>query len=574
MTPLTLFAQEVIVHILAPVLPSPASSTAHLKKRTHNMTTTVSRRNFLRATGILGAAAGIGATLAACAPDSSTDTTGDNGTTTASGSANEAGTITAAISYELGTNGYDPMTTTAALTVAANWHTMEGLTEIDPATGEVYAALASEMPATDATSVDITLREGAVFSNGDAVTADDVVYSFERVLDPDNNSLYASFIPFIKGVNKKDDTTITLDLDYATGVLAERIAVVKIVPQATVEADPSGFDTNPIGTGAYVMTDNGGASKIVKFERNDDYTGPRPARAALMEWQIIPDASTRTNSIQSGNTMAIDSVPYLSIPQLEGASNVESVQGFGLLFAMFNLSESNPFNDLRNRQAFLYAIDMDKVITTGMSDQAAAATSFVHKEHPNYNEASTVYSLDQDKARSLFAETGLTSMRLLCTDHDWVRNCTPLIQESLAAAGITVDFTERKSADVYNTIDGDENSFDVVIAPGDPSVFGNDPDLLMRWWYAGDVWTDTRMHWKGSESYEEIQELLEEGLRSTDADEQQDIWNRTFDSLSENIPLYPLFHRKVPTAWNPGELVDFQPISLTGLSFVGVATST
>ena len=52
-----------------------------------------------------------------------------------------------------------------------------------------------------------------------------------------------------------------------------------------------------------------------------------------------------------------------------------------------------------------------------------------------------------------------------------------------------MEFTEKKSADVYNTIDGKPAAYDVVIAPGDPSVFGNDPDLLMRWWYAGDTWT-------------------------------------------------------------------------------------
>ena len=564
MTPLTISFNEHSVTIQL-------TAWAPLLKRMYLMSTTITRRNFLRATGILGAAAGIGATLAACAPDN-TGTSGSTSTAAGTGTANEEGTITAAISYELGTNGYDPMTTTSALTVAANWHTLEGLTEIDPATGEVYAALASALPSADATSLDIKLRDGATFHNGDAVTADDVVFSFERVLDPANNSLYASFIPFIKSVTKKDDTTVTIDLDYATGIISERLAVVKIVPKSVVEADASGFDANPIGSGPYKMTDNG-ASKVVKFERNDDYNGPRPARAAKMEWQIIPDASTRTNSLQSGSTMAIDSVPYLSIPQLEATSTVESVQGFGLLFAMFNCSEGNPFNDVRNRQAFLYALDMDKIVKTGMSDQATPATSFVQKEHPNYNQASTVYSLDADKAKALFAETGLTSLNLLCTDHDWVKNCTPLIQESLAALGINVSFTERKSADVYNTIDGKPEAYDVVIAPGDPSVFGNDPDLLMRWWYAGDVWTDSRMHWKGSESYDQVQNLLEEGIRATDKAEQQDIWNRTFDAISDNVPLYPLFHRKVPTAWNSNALVDFNPISLTGLSFSGVATT-
>ena len=497
-------------------------------------------------------------------------TTGEGG----GGTAAEDGTIHAAISYELGTNGYDPMTTTAALTIAANWHTLEGLTEMDPATGETYAALAAEKPDSgDETTVDVTLREGATFHDGSPVTADDVVFSFERVMDEANQSLYASFIPFIESVEAKDDTTVTFTLSNPTGLFADRLSVVKIVPRAVVEADATAFDAVPTGSGPYRMTDNGGTSKVVRFERHDDYNGPRPARAATMEWQIIPDASTRINSIQSGSTQAIDSVPYLNIEQLESTSQVESIQGFGLLFAMFNNHESNKFADVRARQAFLYGIDMDRVLETAMHGQATAATSFLQKEHPNYQEAATVYTYDEAKAKQLFEEAGVTSLRLLCTDHDWVKNCTPLIQESLSNLGISVDFTERKSSDVYNTIDGNPESYDVVIAPGDPSVFGNDPDLLMRWWYAGDTWTDTRMHWKGTDSYNRVQELLDAGVTATDADVAQDSWNQLFDLLSEEVPLYPLFHRKAPTAWNGDTLVDFQPISLTGLSFVDVGTT-
>src|SRR5690625_7008711 len=78
-----------------------------------------------------------------------------------------------------------------------------------------------------------------------------------------------------------------------------------------------------------------------------------PAQGAAMEWQIIPDASTRTNAMQSESVQAIDSVPYLSIDQLGASHTVESVPGFGLLFAMFNNAEDNPFSDVRNRQAFL-----------------------------------------------------------------------------------------------------------------------------------------------------------------------------------------------------------------------------
>lgn len=542
-----------------------------------NSTGRTDRRGFLKASGALAGAAGLVATIGACAPDGAGGSNGGSGGSDGGGAAaadaNPDGTIHAAISYELGTNGYDPMTTSAALTVAVNWHTLEGLTELHPATREVYAALATELPETEDTTVEVTLREGAVFHDGSPVTAEDVVFSFERVLDPENASLYAGFIPFIESVEAVDEQTVSFTLAHPTALLAERLSVVKIVPQAAVEADPSAFDADPIGTGPWAMTDNGAASSVVTFERFDDYTGPMPAQGAAMEWQIIPDASTRTNAMQSESVQAIDSVPYLSIDQLDASHTVESVPGFGLLFAMFNNAEDNPFSDVRNRQAFLYAIDMDAVIDNGLSGEAEAATCFLHTDHPNHQEASTVYTMDQDRARELFEETGLTSFRMMVTDHDWVQQVTPIIQESLTEVGITVDFDQRQSADVYNTIDGDPESFDVVLAPGDPSVFGDDPDLLMRWWYGNDTWTDQRMNWEGTESYEQVQDLLDQGLQALDETEQQEIWGQLFDLLSEEVPLYPLFHRRVPTAWNAETLVDFQPISLTGLSFVDVAST-
>lgn len=538
-----------------------------------NSTGRLGRRNFLRGSAAIAGAAGIVAGIGACAPPDAGKKSGAGSDGGGAGEANADGHINAAISYELGTNGYDPMSTSAALTVSVNWHTLEGLTELHPETREVYAALATEVPSAEGNSVDVTLREGALFHDGTPVTTDDVVFSFERVLDPANASLYTQFIPFIDSVTAKDDTTVTFSLSAPTGVFAERLSTVKIVPKAAVEADPKAFDANPVGSGPWKMTDNGATSKVVKFERFEDYNGPMVAQAKTMDWQIIPDAATRTNAMQSATVQAIDSVPYLSIDRLKGSSTVESVGGFGLLFAMFNNSPDNPFNDVKNRQAFLYAIDMEKVIETGLAGQAEPASCFVQKEHPNYKEASTVYALDADKAKALFAETGLTSFRMLVTDHDWVQQCTPIIQESLTALGIEVDFQQKQSADVYNTIDSDPNSFDVTIAPGDPSVFGNDPDLLMRWWYGSPVWTENRMQWKGQGSYDQVQELLTQGLEATDEAAQTEIWGQIFDLLSDDVPLYPLFHRKSPTAWNPETLVDFKPISLTGLSFVDVGST-
>ncbi|GAA1474704.1 ABC transporter substrate-binding protein [Corynebacterium felinum] len=527
----------------------------------------MNRRGFLKMAGVFAAAAGISATVSACG---SKDESAPAGGTAAKDSAGSGATeITAGISYELGTNGYDPMTTTSALTVAANWHTLEGLYEIKPTPDRtVYAALAAGEPTVDGTNVEVKLRDGAVFHNGEKVTAEDVVFSFERVLNPDNKSLYASFIPFIEKVEAKDETTVAFTLNHPFSLIKERLAVVKIVPKAAVEADAKAFDANPVGTGPWKMIDNGAATSTVIFDKFADYNGPVPAKAEKMIWKILPDAATRTNAIESKSVLAIDSVPYLSIDQVKGSANVESVQGFGLLFAMFNNGENSSMKELKNRQGILYSIDMDKVIKTGMSNQASPATCFVQENHEAYKKASTVYALDAAKAAEYFAETGLKEIKMLVTDHDWVRPCTAIIKESVEAAGVKVNFTEMKSSDLYTQI-AEDNSWDVVIAPGDPSVFGADADLLLRWWYAGDTWTDGRMHWKGTDSYNKVQELLGKASEAEGKD-QEALWHEIFDLISDEVPLYPLFHRKSPSAWNADALDGFEPISLTGLSFVDV----
>lgn len=530
-----------------------------------------SRRGFIRLTSTMGLAAGLAATLAACGgkKEASSSTSAASSAAPAA-NANADGVIKAGISYELGTNGYDPMTTTSALTLAANWHTLEGLTELHPATRECYAALGADLPKKiDDTTYEVALRDGAVFSDGTAVTTDDVVFSFERVLDPANKSLYAGFISFLDSVTAKDDKTLTIKTKFPYELVAERISVVKIVPKAKVEADAKAFDMNPIGTGAYVMTDNGASSQTLTFERNDKYNGPRPALAKSMTWQVLPDDTTRTNAMTSGTVQAIDAVPVENLATMQAPVQVAAKQGFSLLFAMFN---NERFSDVKARQAIMYALDYDKICETGMGTLATPATCFVQEDHPAYKKSSTVYTYDVDKAKSLLAEAGVSEINLLCSDHGWFSKARPIIRENLEALGVKVNYDEKKSSDVYAFVDGNQGAWDVVIAPGDPSVFGNDADLLMRWWYGGDTWTEQRMHWKGTESYTKVQGLLDEGVKLS-GDEQIAKWQETFEVLAQEVPLYPIFHRKTPTAYNAETLTNFQPISLTGLSFVDVGST-
>jgi peptide/nickel transport system substrate-binding protein len=521
-----------------------------------------SRRVFLQAAGAMG----IVATLAACSGPASTN---KPAATEAGAPVDKNGTIDAGISYPLST-GFDPMTTTGAVTVAANWHTLEGLVELDPISREPYAALAADLPSADGTTITVALRKGAVFHDGSPVTADDVVFSFQRVLDPANNSLYRTFIPFVSGIEKVDENTVEITLNQKFSLAVERLSVVKIVPQAIVTADPAAFDALPTGTGPYKITSAVKDDKLT-FERNDAYSGARPALAAAMTWNLLSDAAARVTAVQSGRVQAIEDVPYIDVANLSKDSTVESVQSFGQLFMMFNC-EAAPFDDVRVRQAFRYAIDYDKLVNVGMLGQATPATSYLQKEHPSYQKAKTVYTYDVKKAKKLLSAAGVSdlSITLLATDTSWVKDVLPLIKEDLDAVGIVTTIDANQSGAQYKIVDS--GAYTVMVAPGDPSVFGNDADLLLRWWYGADtVWPSKRYRWADSAGFAELTKLLDDAVATGDTEKQAKLWGQAFDLIAEECPVYPLVHRKLPTAWDADALADFEPLAFTGLSFLDVA---
>ncbi|MFP5311777.1 MAG: ABC transporter substrate-binding protein, partial [Actinomycetes bacterium] len=149
-----------------------------------------SRRNFLKLGGAMGLAAAFATSLSACGGPAATT----SGSTTNSAPINKDLTIEAGISYALST-GFDPISSSGATPMAANLHIFEGLIELHPATREPYNALAAADPEmVNDTTYQVAVRDGAVFHDGTPVTADDVVFSVTRVMDPANKSLFSQFI--------------------------------------------------------------------------------------------------------------------------------------------------------------------------------------------------------------------------------------------------------------------------------------------------------------------------------------------------------------------------------------------
>ena len=241
---------------------------------------------------------------------------------------------------------------------------------------------------------------------------------------------------------------------------------------------------------------------------------------------------------------------------------------------MFNC-EKPPFDDVRVRQALLYAIDVDSLIGTYMAGHARAATSLLPDYFRHYHRAATVYSYDREKARKLLAEAGVDELALTLRANDnWVSTLAPAIAEDWKAVGVTAEVVLLDTTALFADLSTEPEPgtllpFDVVLSPGDPSCFGNDADLIISWWYGDNVWTRARSRWATTPAFAEMAQLLAEARSKTSEDEQQPLGNQCVDIIAAEVPLYPLFHRETATAWWTAQLDDYDPISATGLNFLG-----
>lgn len=523
--------------------------------------------NRMKFTGLVAMTAAAALGLAACGGGAADTAPSDAAATDAPKAQGPKGTINLGAAYE--TTDYHPSKTTSALAMGANLHVVEGLFDLD-AKGEVVPALSAdaEPKKVSDTEYEVTIREGAKFSDGSDVTVDDVVSSFGRTMKEGN--LYAGFLDFVDSVEKKDDKTVTFKLNKPFTLVKERLTVARIVPSAMSDED---LTKMPVGSGPYKY-DSITESELVATP-NEHYNGPRPATAEKLVWHPLKDDTARTTAAQDGTIDVMENVPADNVAALEAAGwKVDEVNGFNLPFMLFNTNKA-PFNDAKVRQAFLYAIDLDKLVANNASGKAMKATSFLPEHHKNYKKAENQFGNDVEKAKALLKEAGQENLEitLLHTDHPWVADLIPQIKNDLESAGVKVSLQGMASSALYkDNLDQENATFDVAVAPGDPSVFGSDPALLMNWWYGAGKWTDFRTFWAKSdpEKFGQLKALIDEAVL-LDGDAQQAKWDEAQDFISREVPLYPLFHRKMLTAHNPEKVDGFTPISTTGLNLFGAS---
>ncbi|WP_253766020.1 ABC transporter substrate-binding protein [Goodfellowiella coeruleoviolacea] len=512
----------------------------------------------LRFTGLAGTAMAFTAALNACGGPASTNKTG-----------NDKDSITAVLGY--GNNQtWDPLQTASAFSMAANLHCYESLVEGDPITREPFPGLAKALP-TDlsGTSLTFQLRDGATWHDGQPVTADDVVFTYARALSPTENVLVRSFFAnWLQEVRKVDDRSVEFVLKFPFPYALQRIQTCKIVPKHVFDGHwDDAANGKVVGSGPYKVTEQAPLSHTT-FEKFEQYNGPRPAAYKKMLWKSIVDASPRVAAISGANPDAqiVENIPAANAEQLRAAGRtVEFADGGNNLFLLFNTAHA-PFDDKRVRQALHYAIDKKKMVEIGLQGAGTPATSFINPKLPVSQQPDTDLSYNPEKAKELLQEAGVSGLKitLSTTNTSLVAGCVTVIKEGWDAIGVETTLDSQDTKALFSKLDNGTD-FQVVATTNNPMQFGNDPDLLTRYYYDQQSNLSARYaRWTGADATALLQ-LQDQAAAETDEAKRKALTKQLLDMIADQAVIYPVVFTQLGTAWDPKAITGVRAQGYPGI---------
>nr|WP_314261148.1 ABC transporter substrate-binding protein [uncultured Devosia sp.] len=324
--------------------------------------------------------------------------------------------------------------------------------------------LASEWVADEAAkSLTFTMRDGATFASGNPVRAEDVHYTFKRVV---SLNLTPAFILTQLGWTPEniddmvtvDGNTVTVkwDGDFASAfvlnVLASRPASIvdEVLVSEHVEGEDWGnawLNTNSAGSGPYVLTDYRPA-ELVRLTANETYFGGAPAMKQILI-RHVAEAATQQLLLTSGD---VDMAKNLTPDQISGLPETVKVETFpqaAVHFLSFN-QKTESLTPPAVWEAARYLVDYDGMTETFLKGQMEKHQAFWPKGFPgSYDE--TPYSYDVEKAKQILADAGVDTPINVTLD---VINSAPFtdiaqsLQAGFAEAGINFEILPGTGAQV------------------------------------------------------------------------------------------------------------------------------
>jgi peptide/nickel transport system substrate-binding protein len=392
--------------------------------------------------------------------------------------------------------------------------------------------------AVDDTHYAFRLKRGQMFSNGfGEMTADDVKFSYERVIDPDLNAINAPDMGTLSHVEVHDrySGTIVLKSPYAAFVPIAA-ASYGILSREAVTSVGGRFSVRPpCCSGPYLFRDWQAKRKTV-LERNPLWDGPEAAFAEIHIY-AISDAKAAETAFEAGQLdcaeISVESVePFRK--NMPPDSNIE-IHPSGRNFWL-GMNQSNPaLTDLRVRRAIQYAVDVEAVVEATWFGLAKPAMGPIPRGMIGCRQRTLIPAKgDADKARSLLKEAGVElplRLRLDVNSDSLELTAVQVIQWSLKKVGIDVDIHTQENS-TFLSIGQEEygDQWQDIQLFFQSFIGGADPYYSLVWFISDQI---GQWNWERF-SNEEFDRLNGQALATTDEAERDRMYQRMQDIMEES----------------------------------------
>ncbi|HMM41633.1 MAG TPA: ABC transporter substrate-binding protein, partial [Thermomicrobiales bacterium] len=426
----------------------------------------------------------------------------------------------------------------------------EQLVRLDPATYEPKPSLASQWEVNDLTFT-FTLHDNIMFSDGSNLTADDIAFTIQAMLDTKNASPRQSRLMSIEGakefadgsatevsgVKVVDPTTIEITLAEPDASILFNMYYVRPLPKALLEgkdlskASTDPFFQNPVGAGPFKFVSWTVGADFVG-ERNEHYYQEGKPYLDKFTHRTITDSQALVNSLLSGD---IDGSVY---PSPSGADQLKANADLEVLVPPFGSPDGWIFNFKNEylakkevRQAIAYALDMEQFAKDSLYGLGAAGTGPVAPGNFVYDSSLTPHPYDMDKAKELLDQAGPppSGIKFMVNQGNVLReDFLTLTQAQLSKLGWEIEPVVIEYATAVDQVTA--RSYDVAESQMVGAGITIDPGDLASYYE-----TDGSANYAGY-SNPDLDKLFDEARTTLDVEKQKDIYAQIQQILVEDLP--------------------------------------
>jgi peptide/nickel transport system substrate-binding protein len=385
------------------------------------------------------------------------------------------------------------------------------------------------------------LHRGAKFHDGRLLTARDVKWTFDSLLQGKIRSTKAAVYKFVDRIEAPDDATIIFHMKEQDATLLWNLSdgAIGIVPAGSGDE----MTRHPIGSGPFKFVSAETDREIV-LERNDDYWGER-AKLARVRFAVVPDETTEALELRKGSgDIAINSLTPDTVLTLERDPNLTVDSAHGTRFAYLGFNLRDPIlKNVRVRQAIAYALDRKPMVEYLWREQAEVARSVLPTQSWAYSGDVRAYDHDPEKAKQLLDAAGYSAVNgerfhitmKTSTDAN-TRLMVAVMQQQLREVGIALDIRSFESATFFSDVI--HGAFQMY---GLRWIGGNeDPDIFEYAFHSSKFPPNGAN--RGFYSNPKLDALIDKARREIDPNARKPLYAEVQRILAEDLPYIDLWY--------------------------------